>query len=266
MSPAARMGTWRNPPLAYVVAEVQFSPYYQLGNHVAEFQAAIRDRFPRTHEANVLRLEVQANAPIAQQEKAWRFFSENQRLGIDLSARHIAFHATEYEDFPEFSETLALVLRALDRTIPGLFVNRLGLRYIDYILPKAGESTWDYVVESLRGFLPPRSKKAGEAYWIANYECERGSVNLRVVPVLPKGQVFPPNFGPIEVTPAETQLEAMKRGASGEQVGCIDTDRLIPLERKLNPEELLDLFAGMHTDVFDTFKAAISKKAEESWI
>lgn len=260
------MGTWRNPPLAYVVAELQFAAYFQLGNHVGEFQAAIRDRFPRTQEGSVMRLEVQANAPVAQQEKVWRFFSENQRIGVDLSARHIGLHATEYVDFPEFSETLQLVLQALDRAIPGLFVNRLGLRYIDYILPKAGESTWDYVVESLRGFTPPRAKKATEAYWIASYEFERGLASLRVIPVLPKGMVFPPNFGPIEVTPSATQLEAMKRGTSGEEVGCIDTDRLMPFERKLNSDELLDLFANMHTDVFDTFKAAISKKAEEAWV
>jgi uncharacterized protein (TIGR04255 family) len=260
------MGSWRNPPLAYVVAELQISPFYQLGNHVAEFQGAIRERFPRTEEANVVRLQIQGNAPMAQTEKVWRFFSENRRLGVNLSSRAISLHATEYEDFPAFSQTIKLVVSAAERAIPGLFVEQLGLRYIDYLLPKEGESTWDYVAESLRGVTPAGSTRATEAYWIANYEFAQGSVSLRVIPVLPKGQVFPPNFGPIAVAPAETQSEAMRRDAKGEPVGCIDTDRLMPMGKKLSSQDVVDALSAMHTDVFDTFRATMSKKAEEAWI
>lgn len=264
--PNTPMGSWRNPPLAYVVAEVKLSPFYKLESHVGDFQAAVRDRFPRTKEGNVVRFEVQGNAPIVQHEKVWRFFSENQRLGIDVSPRTLGLHATEYEDFPVFAEQLAFILNSAERTIPGMFVDSLGLRFIDYLLPKPGESSLDYLVESVRGFLPPRAHRIREAYWIANFEFEKGTVSLRIIPMLAAGQAHPPNFGPIEVAPAQTQLEAIRRVQSNEQVGCIDTDRLMPVEKKFHAPELIGLFNAMHDDAFETFKATMSKKAESEWV
>jgi uncharacterized protein (TIGR04255 family) len=189
--PGRAMGSWRNPPLAYVVAEVKLSPFYKLDSYIADFQAGVRERFPRTKEGNVVRFEVQGNAPIVQHEKVWRFFSENQRLGIHLSPTVLALHATEYEDFPIFSGQLRLVLTAAERAIPGLFVESLGLRYIDYLLPKEGESSWDYLVESVRGFTPPGARRVKESYWIANFELEKGNVGVRIIPFLAGGQLRP---------------------------------------------------------------------------
>jgi uncharacterized protein (TIGR04255 family) len=260
------MGSWRNPPLAYVVAEVKFSPLYSLERHVPDFQAEIREDFPRSREATVLRFELQGNALNPQQEKAWRFFNESQRLGIDLSTRTLSLHATEYRDFDTFLRPLATMLAAAEKAIPNLFIEQLGLRYIDYILPADGESGFDYVVDSVRGFRPPGASPPKEAYWVAHFPFERGGVNLRIIPRLPAGAAYPPNFGPIEISPAETQLEAMRRAQKQESVGCIDTDRIIPIEKKLDAKLLLDEFSAMHADVSATFKAAISEKAKHIWI
>lgn len=260
------LGSWRNPPLAYVIAELRLSPFYQLERHVAEFQGSVRDRFPRTREENVVRLELHGNTPSAQQEKVWTFLAENQRMGISLSPRILALHATEYRNFDAFCEPLRLMVSAAEQTIPGLFVDQLGLRYIDYLLPAEGESGFDYVVESVRGVLPAGASPPKEAYWIAHFPFDKGGINLRVMPILPKGVAQPPNFGPINVSPAETQAEAVRRAQRNEAVGCIDTDRIMPVEKRLETEEIISLFRKMHSDVSTTFNAAISEKAKQLWI
>lgn len=260
------MGSWRNPPLAYVVAEIRLSPFYQMGKYVPDFQAEIRATFPRTREGSVLRFELQGNAPAPSQEKVWRFFSENQRMGIDLSARSVSLHVTEYRNFGTFSDSLRLIVTAAGKTIPDLFVEQLGLRYIDYILPATGERTFDYVVNSVHGFLPPGASTPKEAYWIANFAFERGSVNLKILPLMPAGSAQPPNFGPLELDPAEPQMEAIRRAKNNEPIGCIDTDRIMPVEKKFDAEELMAFFSQMHADVSETFKAAISEKAKSQWI
>jgi len=263
---ASRMGSWRNPPLAYVVAEVRFSPFLTLERHVPEFQAEIRQQFPRTREANILRFDLVGSPPGAVQEKVWRFFKENQRIGIDLAARAMALHATEYQHFETFRETLALMLSAAERTIPDLLVEQLGLRYIDYLLPATGETGFDYVVESLRGFQPLGASPADEAYWIAHFPFERGGVNIRVMPRLPSGAHLPPNFGPIELAAGDILTEAQRRAQKQELVGCIDTDRIMPISKKIAAEELTDVFSSMHADVSAVFKAAISDKAKRAWM
>jgi len=261
-----RMGSWRNPPLAYVVAEVRFSPYLTIDRHVPEFQADIRKQFPRTQEANILRFEFTNNQPGAVQDKAWRFFTESQRIGIDLSARAMALHATEYKNFETFRETVALMLKTAEKTFPDLLVEQLGLRYIDYILPKKNESVSDYLVESLRGLQPVGAPQMDQAYFIAHYPFNNGGVNIRVVPRLASGIHLPPNFGPIEVALGDIMVEAQRRAQSQELIGCIDTDRLLPIGRKLVAEELADAFTSMHNDVSLFFNGAISKKAKEIWM
>lgn len=261
----SHMGSWRNPPLGYVVAQIRLSVFYQLERYVPEFQGEVRDIFPRTKEGNILRVEVQGNTPSAQQEKVWRFFSENQRMGIDLSPRSLSLHATEYRNFEAFCEPLKLMVSAAEKSIPGLFVEQLGLRYIDYILPRENEAGFDYVVESVRGFIPPGAAGVKEAYWIAHFPFEEGGINLRVIPLLPAGATHPPNFGPIDVEPAETQAEATRRAQHNEPLGCIDTDRILPLGKKIETDQVMSLFAKMHSDVSTTFQAAISQKAKQLW-
>ena len=48
------LGTWRRPPLAYVVAELVISPYYSMAAKVPGLQDRLRSAFPRTIEANEL--------------------------------------------------------------------------------------------------------------------------------------------------------------------------------------------------------------------
>lgn len=261
----SRMGSWRNPPLAYVVAEVKFSPYLTLGQHAPDFQAGIRKQFPRTREAFVARFELGSHTT-PDPERAWRFFTEDQRLGIDLSKRNLSLHATEYEHFESFLQPLRLMLSVAEKTIPDLFVEQLGLRYIDYVLPVEGESAFDYVSESLRGVRPPGASEPDECYWIGHFRFERGGVNLRVIPRLPAGAFMPPAFGALELASAKPQVEAQERALRHEVVGCIDTDRILPVEKKLETDEVLEAFKLMHADVSAVFRSALSEKAKKAWM
>jgi uncharacterized protein (TIGR04255 family) len=260
------MGSWRKPPLAYVVAEIRLSPFYKLGQYVPEFQAEVRTEFPRAREGNVVRFELQGSAPTQEIEKVWQFFSENQCMGIALSTRTLSLHVTEYRNFEDFSESLRAIVTAAGQTIPDLFVEQLGLRYIDYVLPSAGEKTFDYFVDSVRGFVPPGASDPREAYWIADFPFEKGSVNVRLLPVMPAGVSQPPNFGPLELTPSQNQQEAITRVQNKQPIGCIDTDRIMPVGKKFDSREIIDLFSKMHDDVSQTFKAIISDKAKSVWV
>ena len=48
---ATALGTWRRPPLVYVVAELVISPYYSMAAKVPSLQDRLRSSFPRTIEA-----------------------------------------------------------------------------------------------------------------------------------------------------------------------------------------------------------------------
>ena len=48
------LGTWRKPPLAYVVAELVISPYYSMAAKVPGLQDWLRSTFPKTVEGQEL--------------------------------------------------------------------------------------------------------------------------------------------------------------------------------------------------------------------
>ena len=118
------LGTWRQPPLVYVVAELVISPYYSLAGKVPGLQDRLRSSFPRTLEAK--ELVVDGAKPTAQ--PLWQLMSADQRLGVQLGTRAISLHATSYLQSSDFLSRWAEVLDAIQQADLGAFVERAGLR------------------------------------------------------------------------------------------------------------------------------------------
>src|SRR5439155_26496992 len=95
---SATLGTWRNPPLVYVVAELVISPYYSMTNAVPGLQNRLRGTYPRTVEAQ--EVVVEANKPVAQ--PLWQLMSTDQGYGLQLGTRTISLHATSYLHSKDF--------------------------------------------------------------------------------------------------------------------------------------------------------------------
>ena len=130
----ATLGTWRNPPLAYVVAELVISPYYSMSGAVPALQDKLRSAYPRTVEAQ--ELVVDGAKPSAQ--PLWRMLSANQMHGVQLGTRAISLHATSYLHSNDFLSRWADILDAIGNANLGAFVERAGLRYVDLIVPSEG--------------------------------------------------------------------------------------------------------------------------------
>ena len=140
------------------------------------------------------------------------------------------------------------------------------MRYIDYLLPSDTESSFDYIPESLQGVRPTGVSELSECYWIGHFKLASGGINLRVMPRLPAGTFMPPLFGPLDLAPAKTQIEAQKRAAKQEAFGCIDTDRILPIENMLHTAEVVRAFKMMHEDVSNLFQSTMSEKAKKVWM
>lgn len=263
------LGTWRNPPLAYVVAEVGISPHYSIAQAVPLIQQSLRDSFPRTDESMGIALTLaigtapnQAQAP----DRIWRLTTPDNKRGVHLGTRAVALHVTRYQDFPEFAEQLTHVLEAVQSSGLNPFVERVGLRYIDYILPSDGHESVDYLGQALRGVTPPGAGPAQTAMWAATYPFDTFTVNARVAaPSLP-GMTMPLNFSALPLAKPGTMLAAEQRAQKGQSFGIIDTDCSQAINEDFNAQALATKFAQMHKCVSVTFKALISDLAVKEWV
>jgi uncharacterized protein (TIGR04255 family) len=110
--PALRLG---GSPLAFVLAQVRFSPILEMGEYVAPIQKALRDQtFTRFKEEQVQEI-VLGPEPLAKPVRnvRWIFGSSDQRSAVVLSNNFVLYETGAYDVFDSFFTTLASVLRAV---------------------------------------------------------------------------------------------------------------------------------------------------------
>src|ERR1700676_4862233 len=109
--PGGALGTWANPPLVYVVAELALSAHYGLASKIPALQSALRHQYPRTSELNEILIANMSMpqgvatplAPNTPQQR-WHLLDADNTHAVDISHRSIALHATTYEDSADFLE------------------------------------------------------------------------------------------------------------------------------------------------------------------
>lgn len=257
----AALGTWRKPPLAYVVAEMVISPYYSMASAVPGLQDRLRSAYPRTVEAQ--ELVVDGSKPSAQ--PLWRLVSADQKHGVQLGTRAIALHATSYLHSGDFMSRWAEILDAIGAAKLGAFVERAGLRYVDIIVPSEGTSPADYLEQHLQGVTPEGAVSTG-SMWAAGFQFDGSVVNLRAAAPAPKGLLLPPDFNALPLHKPKVMVDAEERLKEEKPIGFIDTDCVKDIQRVFDSSELVGIYTDMQKLTSRTFKAALSTVAQGEWI
>jgi uncharacterized protein (TIGR04255 family) len=255
------LGTWRRPPLVYVVAELVISPYYSMVAKVPGLQDRLRSSFPRTLEAK--ELVVDGAKPSAQ--PLWQLLSVDQKYGVQLGTRSISLHATSYVQSSDFLSRWAEVLDAIQDADLGTFVERAGLRYIDLIVPAKGKSPADYLAPGLKGIEPAGSRSTG-SMWASAFQFDGSLVNLRAAAPTPQGLLLPPDFNALPLSKPAVMLEAEKHLKDEMSIGFVDTDCLKNIGKVFDAGELLGAYTEMQKLTSRTFKAALSDLAKKEWV
>lgn len=257
---ATALGTWRKPPLAYVVAELVISPYYSMGAKVAGLQDQLRSEYPKTVEAK--EIVVDGGKPSAQ--SLWQLVSADQKHGVQLGTRAISLHATSYLHSTDFLTRWAEVLDAIHAADLGAFVERAGLRYIDLIVPEGDRAPEDYLAQKLQGISLDGAKSTG-SMWAAAFKFDGNTVNLRVAAPAPEGLVLPPDFNALPLGKPKIMFDAERRLKEEKAVGFIDTDCLRDVGQVFNALDLTDTYRDMQRLTSKTFRAVLSAAANKDW-
>jgi uncharacterized protein (TIGR04255 family) len=255
------LGTWRKPPLAYVVAELVISPYYSMAAKVPGLQDRLRSTFPKTVEGQ--ELVVDGAKPAAQ--PIWQLISADQTHGVQLGTKSISLHATSYVNSTDLMTRWADVLDAIHEAGLGAFVERAGLRYVDLIVPSGDRSPADYLAQQLQGIAPEGAKPTG-SLWAAAFLFDGATVNLRVGAPAPAGMLLPPNFNAMPLHKPQVMVDCEKRIKDEKAIGFIDTDCLRDINQVFDAAQLVGIYTDMQKLSSRTFKAALSARANKEWM
>ena len=188
------LGQWPSAPLVYVLAEVRCSPTLDVARRAAAVQEAIRQEFPLL--APIAQFQVGPGLPAgAIMSNMFAFTDSTRRRGLLISAGSVVYQATEYQTSKEFFEQLGRVLTALEPVYGNDTVTRLGLRYVDVIVPREGESVFDYLTPSMRG-ITLNDNDSRRVQCVIEQQRSGGGIAVRLVALgFPFSCARPPGSG-----------------------------------------------------------------------
>jgi uncharacterized protein (TIGR04255 family) len=253
-------GKLRNAPLVYALCQVRFSSVLSIEEYVPAIQERIRKAFPRFNKEVLQFLKVSHPGETLEPSVAnrWTFVNKENTAGFILNADALVFHTTDYKRFADFAENLAKGLEVIAEILDISLVERIGLRYIDFIEPKEPLSIRNYVHEQLSGF---RHEEIGFGEISQRHESRcatpAGQMTIRY------SQAQHDAVIPHDLLPISLRLD--KNAPAGEVTGVLDTDHYWQEGDDFDVERIMERLSKLHDHTNAAFCASVTKEALESW-
>lgn len=261
----------KNAPVFFVLGQIQHNPLLSLEGYVPTIQESMRKQgypgFQRSARVafNLNQAMSKGNGAPAEMPtervEIFEFTNLDATSGFVMTANALSFQTTDYHHFEAFWAELSKGLSILSTAVGGLnFVERLGLRYLDAVVPRAEESLADYLVPHLLG-LPTCMPEAQFAYSFSESLLVAegiGSVTSRAV-IQDAAIGFPPDLQPLSL-----KLLERFRSIRGEHA-ILDTDSSLVDRKPFDIEEIANHMNKLHDLSSGTFKASVVPHAVGVW-
>lgn len=259
-----------NAPVYYALAQLQFNPVIAMAKYIDEVQDLLRRRGYTHFEPQVItQLEITAGlgqAPTEPQvthSHSWHFTKTDRTSGFVLTQAAITFHTTHYETRNEFIPELLNGFEAVHKIVKLDHINRIGLRYLDAVLPLQNESVDEYIAAGLRGINFSKERR---------YELHESVFDTETGPLITKGIMvarvhkmksllgYPPDITP-------KGLAAMPRFEMQEPMphAVIDTDHYVEGKIPVEVDPIREQLFNLHAKIKEVFNATITDHAREIW-
>lgn len=259
-----------NAPAYYVLAQIKFTPVNAMKKYVDDIQEALRlQGYPFFGGRESTQLKFEFNAPTEPAQPAfetvqhWYMSDLKRTSGFVLGSNFITFHTTDYDTHQHFIKELMKGLAVVMEHAKPALVTRLGLRYLDAVLPENGETIEQYLCDGLHGI--DLDLKPIQSVNELVFQTKVGPVvdNGILVTRLHKmhGQLgFPPDMVPIGV-------DMIQRFKTEQELwhGIIDTDHYVEYNRQPAIDLIEKQFTSIHSVIKGTFNKMISQYAIDKW-
>jgi uncharacterized protein (TIGR04255 family) len=262
------LGRWPNAPIALVLAQVKYEQTPETAPElVAErVKQVAGSRYPTAQKIFQTTFvlgpagnpEIQNTAQSQATEIGFDLRNPENNEAVLIHRDTFTFMTASYVDSDHFAEQWKIFMGALFAERE-LHVKRLGLRYIDFIIPSAGHVPEDYLhgIGKSPAALGDQSQFASNLYdYLRN---DGGRLRLQYfrgvgAPGLPpdlQGTVLPP-----------TRL-AIK---NAEDVSAVlDMDRSRPIDESMKADTVAASLLALREDIATSFRSIMTKLADSEW-
>lgn len=249
-----------HPPLVYSLCQVKFSPVLQMAEFVPAIQEQLRRRFPGFRKEEIRSVTIDHNqSPQFEQETRWVFNAPDDTSGFILNSTSLVYHTASYEDSNAFRSELICGLASVGNHAEPHQIERVGLRYIDFIQPAEGKEVANYVKPGLLS-----SPLSGMVAAVDGTQSVfRGTTNwgtlIQRFTVTKHSSTVPPDLLPTTINVAGVH-------SPPRMAGVLDTDHFCERKFPFSIDEVTALLKGLHDEGTSlAFWAAVTDEALEEW-
>lgn len=256
-------------PVYYALAQAQFNPVNAMAKYIDEVQDVLRLKgytLFDTQKSTQLSFDAFGHSPTkvgVVELITWRMTKPDRSAGFVLSQSFLTYHTTNYETHEEFLPELVFGLKAVHQIVKFEHLSRLGLRYLNAILPIHGETVDQYLVDGVHGMCFDAKQRCSLSESVFDTHTEplisKGMLVNRVHRLMqPLG--YPPDISPTELVPIErfTSHEAVTHA-------MIDIDHFIEGLMPLDFDKIEVQLNSLHASIRQAFHATITDHAKAVW-
>ena len=256
-------------PLVLALTQVRFTRLRQLAHYVPDIQEAYRRTgFPIERAGKLQQVELAQGGgpPRFSQQDRWEYRNRDETWSILLTEDGFVLQASAYDRFEGFAETMRSALEVLFRVTEhaeyGL-VERVGLRYIDLVQPRAGESFRDYLNPGFHGASDAVFNQGSHRVFVESagrttLSFGSGTLILRVAQD-DSGAALPPDL--LAAAPKHKS-----RSKPGELVTFVDMDHFTEGRYDANAESVTSMAYELHDQIIEAFHNEVATQhAMEVW-
>lgn len=256
----------KRSPLVMALAQIRFSTVLAMESFVPAIQERLRKSYPGFREANAQELLVRSDdgSIAARRSTRWLFLDRDEREAVVLTPDFLVLQTADYNTFEEFGERLEHVLQVVQSVAEIGFSERVGLRFIDRIVPQRGEQLASYVQAGLAGLSSERLHEGSLEVGPTTSACEvrtetpmGGHLVIRSFEQ-PPGKVSLPQG--LEEQDIRLDLEPCERNTL-----LLDIDHFVHERAEFDPDGLMKTAWELHAYADLAFRRSTTDFAMQAW-
>lgn len=263
---APALGQWPNAPLALVLAQIRFDP--EVGTEYPEIakriKAALGDRFQSMKSVKQFTFvlgDAGRNGAPAQNaiEVGFDLRSDDDRSSLRIQEGVLTYTTSIYKDSPHFlAEWRSMLdILCLDGGVKAL---RVGLRYVDFIIPSPSKMPEDYFVPGFARSPDILGDQAPAAFLRYDYATDTDRM-MRVQ----YGRGFAPPDLPPDLEGSVQPPPALMAKYSDGPSAVLDIDHWCVFSARMQANELAGEFQRLRDEISLAFQRIINDAAKHEW-
>ncbi len=259
------MGTpLKNPPVYLTLAQVRFNPLLKLADFLPGIQESFRQAgYPDFDFQHIISIQLTAQegrapTPTPVPQERFLFGNVEKTHAFILDGQSLTLQSTHYGQFETFSACFLKGLNIVNDAVKLAFTERVGLRYLDRVMPQSGETIEQYLVEQVQGL---NSRLGGRSrYSFTEAMNEIGNIKLLSRVAIQAGPLaFPPDIQPGNMRIPESFTSYVGNSA------ILDNDGFVEGREAFSAEAVAEHLDAIHKVIGTAFKTTATQYAFAAW-